>query len=280
MREALPMTQFGLGMRHPHYSDFVAGHVPVDFAEVISENFMVAGGKPLATLRAVREHYPVALHGVSLSVGSATGLDLDYLHRLRALADEIDPLFVSDHLCWTRVPGFSSHDLLPLPCTSEALDLVARHVSQAQSVLGRQILLENPSAYLGFAQSEMPEWAFLAALCERSGCGLLLDINNVYVSARNLGFDPAEYIAQFPMAHVHQIHLAGHSEGEALLIDTHDRAVCDPVWDLFEAAMLRAERSVAVMIERDDAIPALNELLGELDVARGRAARAQRADAS
>lgn len=268
------MTRFGLGMRRPHYSEFMAGGVPVDFAEVISENFMVAGGKPLATLRAVREHYPVALHGVSLSVGSASGLDLDYLHRLRVLVDDIEPLFVSDHLCWTRVPGFSSHDLLPLPCTAEALDLVVRHVSQAQAVLGCQILLENPSAYLGFAQSEMPEWAFLTALCQRSGCGLLLDINNAYVSACNLGFDPGAYIAQFPMAHVRQIHLAGHSEGESLLIDTHDRAVCDPVWDLFEAAMRRAG-PLAVMIERDGNIPPLNELLGELDLARARARAAQ-----
>lgn len=264
------MALFGLGLREPHYDDVLSGAVDLDFVEVISENFMVPGGRPLAMLQKVRERFPVAMHGVSLSIGSATGLDSDYLQRLRALVCVLDPLFVSDHLCWTRVPGFSSHDLLPLPCTEDVLDIVTGHVRQVQEVLGRQILLENPSAYLAFAQSGMPEWQFLAELAARTGCGLLLDVNNVYVSACNLGFDPADTIACFPMQHVRQIHLAGHSQGEGLLVDTHDQPVCDAVWDLFETAMARAG-DVAVMIERDGNIPVIGDLLDELEIARARA---------
>jgi uncharacterized protein (UPF0276 family) len=264
------MTLFGLGLRKPHYEDVLSGNVKLDFVEVISENFMFPGGRPLEDLLAVRAKCPVALHGVSMSIGSASGLDHDYVHRLRTLVDVVDPLFVSDHLCWTRVPGFSSHDLLPLPYTQEVLDIVANHVHAAQEIVGRQILLENPSAYLSFSQSEMPEWEFLSVLCGQTGCGLLLDVNNVYVSARNLGFDPAAYIARFPLDHVRQIHIAGHSQGEDLLIDTHDQTVCDEVWDLFETAMTRAG-PVAVMIERDDNIPPIGDLLDELATARMRA---------
>ena len=264
------MTLFGLGLRKPHYGDVLSGNVKLDFVEVISENFMFPGGRPLADLSDVREKCPVALHGVSMSVGSASGLDRDYVHRLRALVDVIDPMFVSDHLCWTRVPGFSSHDLLPLPYTQEVLRIVSNHVLEAQDILGRQILLENPSAYLGFTQSEMHEWEFLSELCARTGCGLLLDVNNVYVSARNLGFDPAGYIARFPLERVYQIHIAGHSQGEGLLIDTHDQAVCEDVWDLFEIAMTRVG-PVAVMIERDDNIPPIGDVLDELAMARARA---------
>lgn len=266
------MTGFGLGLREPHYGAFRTGTVDADFIEVISENFMVPGGQALDTLRAVREFYPVALHGVSLSVGSASGLDGDYLRRLRALVDAIDPLFVSDHLCWTRMPGFSSHDLLPLPYTGEVLDLVARHVGAVQDALGRQILLENPSTYLSFPEAEMSEWAFFDSLCDRTGCGLLLDVNNVYVSARNLGLDPAACLAEAPFRHVRQIHLAGHSQNAHMLVDTHDQPVCDPVWDLFDIAIRRAP-DVAVMIERDGNIPALENLLAELNIARSRAAR-------
>lgn len=267
------MTLFGLGLREPLHKDVLSGTVDLDFVEIISENYMVSGGRPLATLRKVRDLFPVAMHGVSLSIGSASGIDQDYLQRLKALVGFLDPMFISDHLCWTRVPGFSSHDLLPLPCTEEVLTVVTRHVHEVQQVLGRQILLENPSAYLGFAQSEMPEWEFLSELCVRSGCGLLLDVNNVYVSARNIGFDPSEYIAHFPMQNVKQIHLAGHSQGEQLLVDTHDQPVCDAVWDLFELAMARAG-DVAVMIERDSNIPIIDVLLDELEIARARSAQA------
>jgi uncharacterized protein (UPF0276 family) len=258
---------FGLGLRKPHYADFLETDVPVDFVEVISENFMVAGGRPRHILRKVRERHPVALHGVSLSVGSAHGIDADYLVRLRALVDEVEPLFVSDHLSWSRVPGFNSHDLLPLPYTAEALEVVCANLGRAQDALGRTMLIENPSSYLAFAQSEMTEWEFLKAVCDRTGCGLLLDVNNIHVSAVNHGFDPVAYVAGLPLDRVRQIHLAGHSRGERLLIDTHDKPVPPPVWALFAHVMDRVG-PVAVMIERDDDIPPLGDLLEELDVAR------------
>nr|WP_047168322.1 DUF692 domain-containing protein [Sphingomonas sp. Y57] len=259
---------FGLGLRKPHYGDFLDGEavVPVDFVEVISENFMVAGGRPRDVLRRVRERHPVALHGVSMSVGSADGIDRDYLARLRLLVDDVDPLFVSDHLCWTRIEGFSAHDLLPLPYTEEALDVVCTNIAIAQDVLGRTLLIENPSSYVVF-DAPMTEWEFLEAMCARTGCGLLLDVNNIYVSATNHGFDAHAYLAGIPAGRVAQIHLAGHSQGRSLLIDTHDRPVPPPVWALYEAAIARFG-PVATMIERDDDIPPLAELLDELQIAR------------
>jgi hypothetical protein len=260
--------QFGLGLRRPHYGDFLESErpVPVDFVEVISENFMVEGGRPLDVLRRVRERHPVALHGVSMSIGSADGLRADYLERLRALIDAIDPLFVSDHLSWSRVEQFNSHDLLPLPYTQEALDRVCSNIDQAQSVLGRAMLVENPSSYIEFA-GDMTEWEFLSAVCERTGCSLLLDVNNIFVSATNHGFDALDYLDGIPASRVRQIHLAGHSQGRDLLIDTHDKPVPDPVWWLYRKAIGRLG-PVATMIERDDDIPPLAELLGELATAR------------
>lgn len=265
--EISPFGGFGLGLRKPHYAEFLERQVAVDFVEVISENFMVDGGQPRRILREVRERYPVALHGVSMSIGSADGLDDDYLTRLRALVDEIEPLFVSDHLCWTRIGGFNSHDLLPLPYSSEALDIVAANVAQAQGRLGRAMLIENPSSYIAFDGAAMSEWEFLGALCGRTGCGLLLDINNVFVSAQNHGFDAIAYLDGVPFERVRQIHLAGHSVGEAMLIDTHDAPVCATVWDLY-AHIIPKLGPVATMIERDDAIPPLLDLLAELGTAR------------
>ena len=259
---------FGLGLRKPHYADFIDGHVPVDFVEIISENFMVDGGQPRRILREVRDLYPVAMHGVSMSIGSADGLDPDYLARLRTLIDEIEPLFVSDHLCWTRIEGFNSHDLLPLPYTEEALDLVCANVSRAQECIGRAMLVENPSSYIAFDRADMSEWEFLDALCRRTDCGLLLDVNNIFVSAQNHGFDALAYVDGVPTNRVRQVHLAGHTVGEAMLIDTHDRPVCASVWDLYARLMPRLG-PVATMIERDDDIPPLADLLAELDVARG-----------
>jgi uncharacterized protein (UPF0276 family) len=266
---------FGLGLRKPHYADFLEGHVAVDFIEVISENFMVDGGRPRRILRDVRERYPVALHGVSMSIGSADGVSRAYLGRLRALVDEVDPLFVSDHLCWTQFEGFNSHDLLPLPYTEEALDLVCANIDIAQDALGRSMLIENPSSYIAFDDSTLTEWEFLGAICARTGCGLLLDVNNVFVSASNHGFDAIAYLDGVPAEYVRQIHLAGHSQGEAMLIDTHDSPVPTSVWDLF-AHVLPRLGPVATMIERDDAIPPLHELLAELDHGRAVAARTQR----
>lgn len=264
---------FGLGLCKPHYAEFLEHRVEVDFLEVISENFMVDGGRPRQILRNIRSRYPVALHGVSMSIGSADGLDPDYLLRLRALVDEIDPLFVSDHLSWSRIEGFNSHDLLPLPYTREALDVVAANVERAQDALGRTMLIENPSSYIDFAPADMTEWEFLEATCARTGCGLLLDVNNVFVSASNHSFDPIAYLDGLPRDRVRQIHLAGHSQGKELLVDTHDQPVPASVWDLYAHVMPRLG-PVAAMIERDDEIPPLAELLAELNIARRMAAGA------
>lgn len=261
---------FGLGLRSVHYDEFLTQQVPVDFVEVISENFMIDGGRPLDILTRVRERYPLALHGVSMSIGSADGLDLGYLRRLRALVDRFEPSVVSDHLCWTRIDGFNSHDLLPLPYTVEALDLVCSNISQAQDVLGREMLIENASTYLAFEQSAMHEWQFLAEMSARTGCSLLLDINNVFVNASNHGFDPLAYLENIPAEHVRQIHLAGHSQGRDLLIDTHDQPVPQGVWDLYALACSRIG-PVATMIERDGNIPPLEDLLVELAIARDHA---------
>ena len=266
---------FGLALRSAHYRDVLERDVRVDFLEIISENFMIDGGKPRDVLRRVRERHPIAMHGVSMSIGSADGLDGAYLERLRALIDEIEPLFVSDHLCWSRLEGFSSHDLLPLPYTEEALDLVCTNIHTAQEALGRTLLLENPSSYVTFAASSLSEWEFLEAMCARTGCELLLDVNNVYVSARNHGFDPTAYIEGIPAQRVRQIHLAGHSQGKELLIDTHDSPVAPQVWELYERALGRVG-DVATMIERDDSIPPLDELLTELEIARTIDARLSR----
>ena len=263
----LPFAGFGLGLRKPHYAEFLGPRVPVDFVEVISENFMVDGGRPRHLLREIRARYPIALHGVSMSLGSAEGLDRAHLARLRALVDEIEPVFVSDHLSWTRVAGFNAHDLLPLPYTREALDVVTANITQAQEALGRTMLIENPSTYMTFAGDEMTECAFLERLCARTGCELLLDVNNVFVCATNHGFDARGWLDDLPAQYVRQIHLAGHSHGENLLIDTHDQPVPASVWDLYAHILPRLGRA-ATMIERDDAIPPLSELLDELAMAR------------
>jgi uncharacterized protein len=260
--------RFGLGLRKPHYPDFLDREpVSVDFVEVISENFMVEGGRPRDVLRRVRERHAVALHGVSMSVGSADGVREDYLQRLRTLVDEVQPLFVSDHLSWSRIGAFNSHDLLPLPYSEDALRIVCVNVERAQEALGRTMLIENPSSYIRFAGG-MTEWEFLDALCSRTGCELLLDVNNIFVSACNHGFDPYAYLSGIPAGRVRQVHLAGHSQGRELLIDTHDKPVRAEVWKLYEAAV-RLVGSVATMIERDDDIPPLPTLLAELDLARG-----------
>ncbi len=258
---------YGLGLRKEHYRDFLETRVPVDFVEVISENFMVDGGQPRHILRQIRERYPVALHGVSMSIGSADGLDTAYLRRLKALVDEIEPLFVSDHLSWSRIDHFNSHDLLPVPYTDEALDQVCENISRAQDVLGRTMLFENPSSYLAFDGASMTEWEFIAAMSRRTGCELLLDVNNLFVSASNHRFDALAFLEGLPHEQVRQIHLAGHSQGRELLIDTHDSPICAEVWALYTVAMNRFG-PLATMIERDDRIPPLADLLKELEIAR------------
>lgn len=258
---------FGLGLRKPHYRHFVEGSVPIDFVEVISENFMVDGGRPRITLSRVREHYPIALHGVSMSLGSVSGLNKTHLCELRSLIDRVEPLFVSDHLCWTGFEQFNSHDLLPLPYTEEALGVVSRNIAEAQDRLGRQILVENPTSYVTFNHSSMTEWEFIRELVKSTECGLLLDINNVFVSAMNHGFDALHYIEALKGCDVQQVHLAGHDATGPIRIDTHDRSVCAEVWDLYRAAIALFPLA-ATMIERDDEIPPIDRLLAELDQAR------------
>ncbi|MDQ3367380.1 MAG: DUF692 domain-containing protein [Myxococcota bacterium] len=262
---------FGLGLRPAHYPDVLGGDplaaAGVDWWEVITENFMVEGGNPRRVLRAVRARWPVALHGVALSIGSVDPLDEAYLTRLVGLVDEIEPAIVSDHLCWSSFGGHASHDLLPLPYTEEALAHVVARVLHVQDRLRRRILLENPSSYVEHAVSAIPEAEFLAEVARRADCGILLDVNNVFVSATNHGWDPQRYLAALPAERIAQIHLAGHTDHGTHLLDSHDQPVCEGVWALYRAALLRTG-TVATMIERDDHLPVLAELVGELGVAR------------
>jgi uncharacterized protein (UPF0276 family) len=251
-----PSLGFGIGLRPKHYDEILARQPAVDWFEVISENFMVAGGRPLHVLQRVRAHYRVALHGVSLSIGSTDPLRREYLDALHALARRIEPAWISDHLCWTGVGGHNAHDLLPLPYTEEAVAHVAARVQQVQDALGRRILLENVSTYLEYTHSTMPEWEFLTAVAQRADCGILLDINNIYVSARNHGFSPRAYIEAVPVERVHQFHLAGHTDRGTFLHDTHDHPVATAVWDLYASAVRRFGR-VSTLIEWDDNIPPL-----------------------
>lgn len=262
-----PFTGFGLGLRKEHYDAVLASRPDVDWFEILSENYLVEGGKPLDYLDRIRSLYPMAMHGVSLSIGSSDPLNMDYLRRLKGLIARVEPLWVSDHLCWTGVEGFNLHDLLPLPYTEEALAHVVERVGRVQEFLGRRILLENVSSYMSYPESGMSEWEFLSEVAGRADCLILLDINNIYVSARNHRFDPLTYVDAIPPERVWQFHLAGHTDQGGWVIDTHDHPVRAEVWELFRHAARRFGR-VATMIERDDRIPPLAELLGELDQAR------------
>ena len=270
-RDERPFLGFGLGLRKEHYETILAEKPPIEWFEIISENYLVDGGKPLYYLERIRADYPLAMHGVSLSIGGTDPLDFEYLKKLKALAQRVEAAWISDHLCWTGVDGVNLHDLLPLPYTDDTLRHVVERIRRVQDFLGRRILMENPSSYLAYNHSGVPEWEFLDAMAEQADCLLLLDVNNVYVSARNHGFDPCEYLAHIPAKRVWQIHLAGHSDYGSYVIDTHDHPVADPVWDLYEAAIRRCG-PVSTMIERDDNIPPLDELLAELDHARAIAA--------
>jgi uncharacterized protein (UPF0276 family) len=264
---------FGLGLRPEHYLDVLEGTPAVDWFEVITENYLVPGGKPLHYLERVRERYPVVMHGVSLSIGGCDPLDMEYLAGVRALADRVRPEWISDHLCWTGIDGRNLHDLLPLPYTEEAIEHVAGRVRRVQDFLERRILLENVSSYVSYRQSEMRECDFVAAVAERADCLVLLDVNNVHVSAHNHGFDARDFVDGLPADRVWQIHLAGHSRSGELVVDTHDHPVPDPVWELYAHA-LRRLGPVSTMIERDADIPPLSVLVDELDAARGAATRA------
>jgi len=272
-----PYLGFGLGLRVDHYESILESRVAdlrskVNWFEAISENYLVPGGKPLYYLDRVRRDWPVVLHGVSMSIGSKDPLDFDYLKKLKALIARVEPPWVSDHLCFTGVGGKNLHDLLPLPYTEEAIRHVADRVTQVQDFLGRRILLENVSSYITYRSSEIPEWEFLSAVCERADCEILLDVNNIYVSSFNHEFDPRDYLAGVPVARVRQFHLAGHMNHGDYIVDTHDHPVIDPVWDLYAEAVRRFP-NVSTMIERDDNIPPLGELIAELEHARHIAAR-------
>ena len=265
-----PSLGFGLGLRVEYYDELLAADHGVDWLEVLSENFMVEGGRPLQYLERFRARYPLVMHGVSLSIGSSDALDMRYLNALKKLADRIEPAWISDHLCWTGVDGTNLHDLMPLPYTAEALRHVVERVRKVQDFLGRRILLENVSSYITYAASALSEWEFLSEVARQADCLILLDINNVYVSAHNHGFDARDYLAGIPAERVQQFHLAGHEPGDALIIDTHDARIVDPVWDLYAEAVSMFG-PVSAMIERDDRMPPLADLLAELDYARTRA---------
>jgi len=269
---------FGLGLRVDHYAEFADGpRQPVDWLEIISENYLVPGGKPLHFLARLRAASPMVMHGVSMSIGSCDPLDMAYLKQLKALAERVQPGWISDHLCWTGVDHTNLHDLLPLPYTEAALRHLEPRIARVQDVLGRALVLENVSSYVSYAEDEMSEWQFIAELVRRSGCQLLLDVNNVYVSARNHGFEATAFIDAMPADSVVQIHLAGHEDHGDLLIDTHDHPVRDEVFELY-AYTIRRIGFRPTMIERDDRIPALAQLLAELARVRAVAGAALDAD--
>jgi uncharacterized protein (UPF0276 family) len=262
-----PFLGYGLGLRRQHYDDVLDTRPDVDWFEVISENYMVQGGKPLHYLSKIRELYPIVMHGVSLSIGSTEPLDYGYLKQLKNLIEQVEPIWLSDHLCWTGVDKLNMHDLLPLPYTEETIEHVVDRVVRVQDYLGQRILLENVSSFISYSESQLSEWDFLCEVAQRADSLILLDINNIYVSAFNHSFDPSTYLKAMPAERIYQIHLAGHTREENLIIDTHDHPIADPVYDLYAKAVERFGR-VSTMIERDDNIPPLTDLLQELEHVR------------
>lgn len=278
-RADFPRLGFGVGLRRPHYKLVVETHPKVEWFEVISENFMVEGGRALEVLEAVREHYPIAMHGVSMSLGSTDPLNRRYLHKLRELARRFEPAWISDHLCWTGVGGRNLHDLIPLPYTEEAIRHVVSRIRRVQETLERPMLIENVSSYMAFADSTMTEWEFISSIAEEADCGILLDINNIFVSAFNHRFDANVYIDAVPVERVVQYHLAGHSDHGTYLLDTHDHPIREEVWALYERAARRFGE-VATLVEWDDNIPEFAVLAEASERARGIFDRVTSADDS
>jgi uncharacterized protein (UPF0276 family) len=272
-RFGLPDLGVGVGLRTVHYRHVLEKRPAVDFFEAISENYMDAGGRPRRVLEEVAARWPVVLHGVSLSIGSADPLDEAYLARLKDLADRVRARWVSDHLCWTGVAGENLHDLMPVPLTAESLRRIVSRVKRVQDLLGRPLVLENPSSYMAFRADTIPEAEFLARLADAADCGLLLDVNNVFVSSVNHGFDPEAYIRTLPADRVVQFHVAGHEDHGGYILDTHDAPVLDRVWDLYRLAH-RLTGGRATLLERDDHIPPFEELHAEA----ARAAEIRRAE--
>lgn len=258
----LPNLGVGLGLRTVHYSRILEAEPAVDWFEIISDNYMETAGRPLYFLDAIAERYPVVMHGVGLSIGSTDPLDAAYLENLRALRDRTGARWVSDHLCWTGVLGKNTHDLLPMPYTEEALAHVAARVKRVQDVLGAPLALENPSTYAEFASAPMREWEFLARLAEEADCAILLDVNNIYVSSRNHGFDPQVYLDAIPFDRVVQLHVAGHTDHMTHIIDSHIGPVASAVWELLGQAHERA-RGASVLLEWDAEIPSFEETHAE-----------------
>ena len=261
-----PFLGFGLGLRTEHYQHVIDHKPAVDWFEILSENYMVPGGKPLHNLDLIRANYDMVMHGVSMSIGSTDPINKTYLKDLKTLINRVEPHWISDHLCWTSVNGNNSHDLLPLPYNEATINHIVERVQQVQDYLGRQILLENLSSYVTYKESEMSEWQFFNEIAQRADCLVLLDINNIFVSAHNHHFEPIDYIKGMDSKRVMQFHLAGHSYSGDMIIDTHDHDVCDPVWQLYKQA-LQHFGAVSTMIERDDNIPPFNELRKELSIA-------------
>lgn len=266
-RDDFPYLGFGVGLRPVHYGYLRDNRPEVGWFEIISENCMGAGGRPLEMLEAVRRDYPIVMHGVSMSIGSSDPLDREYLARLKSVAQRFEPAWISDHLCWTGAGGHNLHDLLPLPYAEEVVRHVARRIREVQDFLERPILVENVSSYMAYRASRMSEWEFLSAVAREADCGILLDINNIFVSAFNHRFDARTYIDAVPPERVVQFHLAGHSDHGTHLLDTHDHPVCDEVWSLYEYALERLGR-VSALIEWDDNIPEFPELAATAAKAR------------
>lgn len=266
-RFCLPHLGYGVGLRSVHYP-YILEHWPeVDWFELISENFLDTGGWPMHVLEQVAERYPVVMHGVSMNIGSTDPLNREYLTKLKALANRINARWVSDHLCWTGVLGYNSHDLLPLPLNEQTLQHVVERIRTVQDILERPLVLENPSSYLSYTSDSMPEWEYLSRMAEAADCGLLLDVNNVYVSAFNHEFDPQEYIRSVPHDRVVQMHLAGHTHCGTHIIDTHDGPVIDAVWDLYREAQTLCG-GTATLLEWDEQIPPFEEMKAEVEKAR------------
>lgn len=259
---SFPRLGHGLGLRPPHWDFILAGNHDIDWFEIISENFIDTQGRPMRLLEQVRKDYPIVSHGVSLSIGSADPLNEVYLQKLKNLFDRVQPSWFSDHLCWTGVNQKSSHDLLPLPQTQLVIEHIVDRIDQVQNFMGRRMLIENLSSYVSFKESNIPEWEFISTIAKRSGCGILLDINNIYVNSFNHKFDPKEYINAIPPEYVGQFHLAGHTNRETYLIDTHSARTIEPVWDLYGLAVKRFG-NIPTLIEWDENIPDFKVLIEE-----------------
>ena len=262
-----PYLGFGLGLRTEYQPLFLTERPAVDWLEIITENYLIPGGNALQELDNLRQHYPMVMHGVSLSIGSTDPIDWDYLNEVKQLAKRIEPAWISDHLCWTGIHGKNTHDLLPLPYTEELIQHVVMRLCQIQDFLGQRLLIENVSSYITYQHSVMPEWEFITEILHRADCLMLLDVNNIYVSSVNHDFDPIQYITALPSSRIYQIHLAGHENNGDYLIDTHDHDIIDEVFALYQTT-LRHHGLISTMIERDDNLPALSHVLNELQRAR------------